>query len=72
MKTYTIADIETAINIWRERQQADGDGKLCHQARLLAAPYAMMIVHGKHTIHEAELTVDEHKALQDAFKPTGE
>lgn len=71
MKTYTIADIEAAINIWRERQQADGDGKLCHEARLLAAPYALMIVHRKDTIHEAELTVDEHKALRDALDPTG-
>ncbi len=71
MKTYTIADIETAINIWRERQQSDGDGRLCAEARLLAAPYALMIVNRKDKIHEAELTVDEHKALREALNPPG-
>ena len=54
----------------RDRQQSDGVGKLCAEARLLAEPYALMIVNGKETIHEAELTVAEHKALQDALDAT--
>jgi hypothetical protein len=43
--TFTIADLETAINYWRSKSPSQGDElALCPQASALAEPYALMIV----------------------------
>jgi hypothetical protein len=45
MKTFTIEEIEKAINILRSRQPSgDRDYGLCEGARLLARPYTLMFL----------------------------
>ncbi|NGM86434.1 DUF3717 domain-containing protein [Parapusillimonas sp. SGNA-6] len=42
--TFTIADLEAAINWWRSKSPSRGDElTLCPQASALAEPYALMI-----------------------------
>jgi hypothetical protein len=42
--TFTIADLEAAINWWRSKSPSRGDElALCPQASALAEPYALMI-----------------------------
>jgi hypothetical protein len=43
MPTFTIAEIEQAINVWRNRQASGEDAALCPRARHLADIYGEMI-----------------------------
>ena len=43
MSTFTITEIEQAINVWRNRQPSGEDAALCPQARRLADIYGEMI-----------------------------
>jgi hypothetical protein len=52
MNSYTIDQIERAINIWRARQASGSDAALCRQARVLAEPYALAIFEQRTTINE--------------------
>ncbi|MCA7889663.1 DUF3717 domain-containing protein [Burkholderia contaminans] len=65
--SYTISEMETAINFWRERDQAGTDAALCARARALAKPYTLMFLAKRTSIDEAELTPNELAALQDAL-----
>ncbi|WP_186124395.1 DUF3717 domain-containing protein [Burkholderia gladioli] len=60
----SIEQVEAAINAWRAcRPSTDGDAKLCREARLLAEPYAWMIMNRKAAIALAELTAEQRAAL---------
>jgi len=67
----TIAAIEAAINVWRNRSPApQGNDEpliLCQQARVLADVYGLMIV-GRHaSVPLSSLSAAQLNALQTAF-----
>ncbi len=65
--SYTIEQLESAINIWRARTASDSDTALCRPARLLAEPYAMAIIEHRDTIDAATLTSEQLEALTVAL-----
>ncbi|HWL30040.1 MAG TPA: DUF3717 domain-containing protein [Burkholderiaceae bacterium] len=57
--TFTIADLETAINYWRSKSPSRGEElALCPEASALAEPYALMIVQ-----HVREIPADSLDAV---------
>jgi hypothetical protein len=67
MTTYTIAQIEQAINVWRSRQQSGEDAALCAPARALATPYTTLILEHQVSINENELSAEQLDALRGAL-----
>lgn len=64
MSTVTIAEIEVAINYWRELEPSNESSyRLSTNARKLATPYALLIFHKRAEMAIAELTQDQIKAL---------
>lgn len=64
--TYTLAELESAINYWRARSPSTGDElALCPQASVLAEPYAMMIFEGRREIAAGQLAPAARAALED-------
>ncbi len=64
MSTVTIAEIEVAINYWRDQEPSNATTyRLSPNARKLATPYAMMIFHKRASMAIAELTQDQIAAL---------
>ncbi|MBV6304487.1 DUF3717 domain-containing protein [Candidimonas humi] len=62
--TYTLAELESAINYWRARSPATGDElALCPQASALAEPYALMIFEGRREIAAEHLPPTAQEAL---------
>ncbi|WP_186126883.1 DUF3717 domain-containing protein [Burkholderia gladioli] len=60
----TIEQVETAINAWRAcRPSTDGDARLCREARILAEPYAWMIMNRQAQIALAAMTDEQRAAL---------
>ncbi|MDN7429131.1 MULTISPECIES: DUF3717 domain-containing protein [Burkholderia] len=60
----TIEQVEAAINAWRARRPStDGDARLCREARILAEPYAWMIMNRQAQIALAALTDEQRAAL---------
>jgi hypothetical protein len=68
-QTYTIEQLETAINIWRSRAGSDADAALCKPARLLAEPYAVAIIEQRTSIAAASLSPEQLEALSVALSP---
>jgi len=68
MKRLAIAEIETAINVWRNRCPVADDESfaLCREARLLADVYGLMIVSGMAEVAIATLSADQVSALNGA------
>ncbi|KVS16153.1 DUF3717 domain-containing protein [Burkholderia multivorans] len=60
---YSIGDIETAINIWRNRIESGSDAALCAPARALAEPYALMVYGGRDTISDDQMGPEARSAL---------
>jgi hypothetical protein len=69
MNSFTIDEIERAINIWRARQGSDNSAALCRPARVLAEPYARLIMSRGTAIDAADLSDEQRVALDDALKP---
>jgi hypothetical protein len=69
MKIVTIDEIERAINIWRARQGSDNSAALCRPARVLAEPYARLIMSQGAEIDVSDLSHEQRAALHDALKP---
>lgn len=69
MNRFTIDDIERAINIWRARQGSDNSAALCRPVRVLAEPYALLIMSQGATIDAADLSDEQRAALDGALKP---
>lgn len=69
--TYTIEQLEKAINIWCSRNAAGIDAALCKQARILAEPYAMAIMEQRTAIDAATLSAAQLDALSVALSPDG-
>ncbi|CAJ4329155.1 Protein of uncharacterised function (DUF3717) [Burkholderia pseudomallei] len=65
--SYTIGEMEKAINFWREHDQSGTDAALCVRAKALAKPYTLMFLAKRTSIDKAELTPDQLAALQDAL-----
>ncbi|MDN7927004.1 DUF3717 domain-containing protein (plasmid) [Burkholderia cenocepacia] len=64
----SIEQLERAINIWRSRRPTgDSDPILCREARVLAEPYALMILNGATQIDAAHLSDTQRAALDGAF-----
>jgi hypothetical protein len=63
----SVAQIETAINIWRSRKPSKDGAALCFEARKLADVYGVMIVTGQHEVELASLTEIQRAALAVAF-----
>jgi uncharacterized protein len=57
-----IADIESAINWWRERRPSADGITACHEVRALADVYATMVYKGLTTCAEAALSPTAQKA----------
>ncbi|QGZ65479.1 DUF3717 domain-containing protein [Paraburkholderia acidisoli] len=63
----SIAQIEAAINFWRERCPADAQNpSLCAPARALADVYGLMIYSGKTSVARAALSREQAEALAGA------
>ncbi|WP_425120176.1 DUF3717 domain-containing protein [Burkholderia gladioli] len=63
-----IEQIERAINIWRARKPSvEGDPILCREARILAEPYALMIVNGATQIDATHLSDTQRAVFDGAF-----
>jgi hypothetical protein len=68
MQSYTIEQIERAINILRARNPADPKSQsLCAEARILATPYTLMFMSGRGSITADELSERERHALSGAL-----
>lgn len=67
MSHFSIADIERAINHWRERRPSPDGIVLCPEANALAPIYATMIVEGRATVDAAGMRPDQIEALQAAL-----
>lgn len=69
MSTFTIRDLEIAINYYRNLEPAvEADGltpsfKLSGRVRKLATPYALMIFYKRAEMALAELTAEQAEAL---------
>jgi len=61
----TIAQIESAINHWRERRPAVGDDQpvLCAEARALADVYGLLIFSGAASVEYSTLNAGQRDAL---------
>ncbi|RQN37241.1 DUF3717 domain-containing protein [Paraburkholderia tropica] len=66
--TVSLAQIEGAINHWRERRPpADAEHPvLCAEARALADVYGLMIFRGEQSVERSTLTEQQHAALAAA------
>ncbi|SIO72807.1 Protein of unknown function [Burkholderia sp. GAS332] len=66
----TIADVENAINVWRNRSPSpvsdDEPLILCTQARTLADLYGCMIVERRTSVPIAKITAAQKLALAQA------
>jgi hypothetical protein len=63
----TLPELESAINYWRRAVPATGEeSRLCREASLLAAPYAMMIFEHRRQIDHTELGADAWAAFEQA------
>jgi hypothetical protein len=70
--TFTIADLETAINYWRSKSPSQGDElALCPQASALAEPYALMIFEHVREIPAERLDGAALQALEAWQKQAG-
>jgi hypothetical protein len=67
MPTFTISQIEEAINFWRGRQAAGEDAALCPKARSLADIYGKMIYQRADTVEVAALTPEQVDAITMAL-----
>ncbi|MCA8270717.1 DUF3717 domain-containing protein [Burkholderia vietnamiensis] len=67
--TYSISELEIAINYWRERFPSRGDElALCPEASALATLYASMIVHAQQTFSFQEQNGRVRAALDAAYE----
>ncbi|BCF95361.1 hypothetical protein PPGU16_84280 (plasmid) [Paraburkholderia largidicola] len=69
MDSYTVDQLERAINIWRAKQVSDKDAALCRPASLLAEPYALAIIERRSTVDASTLSADQVDALKQALEP---
>ena len=67
MPTFTIANIEQAINVWRNRQASGEDAALCRKARRLADIYGEMIYTRAISIDVSSLTAEQVEAITIAL-----
>jgi hypothetical protein len=70
MPRITIDQIETAINVWRNRKpspEGDEAPKLCAEARALADVYGLMIFKRWSDVEAASLTPVQAAAFAAAF-----
>ncbi|RZF25897.1 DUF3717 domain-containing protein [Paraburkholderia sp. UYCP14C] len=67
MPSFTIAEIEQAINVWRNRQASGEDAALCPKARHLADIYGEMIYAHAATIDVSSLTAEQVDAVSTAL-----
>lgn len=66
--TVSLAQMESAINHWRDRRQpVDAEhAALCAEARALADVYGLMIYHGQQCVERSTLTHQQLAALAAA------
>ncbi|MGY6157424.1 DUF3717 domain-containing protein [Paraburkholderia graminis] len=67
MPTFTIAEIEQAINVWRNRQASGEDAALCPKARHLADVYGEMIYTHATAIDVSLMSADQVEAVTTAL-----
>jgi Protein of unknown function (DUF3717) len=65
--SFTIAEIELAINFWCARQTSGEDGALCPMARPLADVYGRMIFDHASTVDVSSLTPEQLDAASIAL-----
>lgn len=60
----TIAELESAINFWRQRSPSVGEElRLCSEASALATPYALMIMHQRTSMQLEEMSEKSRAAF---------
>lgn len=63
--SYTLAELESAINYWRARSPSTGEEHaLCAEAAALAEPYALLIFTARQEIGWDTLDADAQAALR--------
>ncbi|MDR6495984.1 hypothetical protein J2797_005909 [Paraburkholderia terricola] len=67
MPTFTITEIEQAINVWRNRQASSENAALCPKARCLADIYGEMIYTHATVIDVSSLTAGQVEAVTTAL-----
>ncbi|MBO1859271.1 DUF3717 domain-containing protein [Burkholderia cenocepacia] len=64
---FTLNDLETAINHWRDRYPSDDGMTVCRQARILVEPYTLMFLEKRERVAVSELTADQVDAVRGAL-----
>jgi hypothetical protein len=60
----TLAELESAINFWRQRSPSMGEElRLCAEASALATPYALMIMSRRTSITMEDLSEKARAAI---------
>jgi hypothetical protein len=67
MNTYTIGQIEDAINYWRDHQASGEDAALCPRARVFADIYGLMIFHRMEVVPANKLTAAQNESMSLAL-----
>lgn len=63
--SYTLAELESAINYWRARSPSTGEeSALCAEAAALAEPYALLIFNARHEISWGHMEQGAQEALR--------
>ena len=71
MASYTIQDVEAAINWWINKSGIFDQVSLCREARKLAKPYAELIVSKAPTIDAVALSAECVELLEAAREAMG-
>jgi hypothetical protein len=68
LTTYTIHQLETAINWWSAREGASADRiRLCKPVSVLAEPYARLIFDGVDSVNDDALSAECRGFLVEAL-----
>jgi hypothetical protein len=68
MSSYTIVEVETAINYWRARQLPSENYGLSANVRVLGDLYGSMIYRGAVAIADGEVSESQGAALSAALR----
>lgn len=68
--SYSITEIENAINYWRSRQASGEDLSVCPRARALADVYGAVIFHRRESVDAKTLTAYQNEAMSTRDFPS--
>ncbi|WP_322074708.1 DUF3717 domain-containing protein [Burkholderia cepacia] len=64
---FTLSEVESAINHWRDRYPSDDGMTVCRQARILVEPYTLMFLEKRERVAASDLTPDQIDSMRGAL-----